>query len=107
MALSITDLKKGIEANPNTYYMYDELGTHYWIHLKDAASAIPYFEKAIKFECPFTTYHNLAFCYQKLGQWDKAVKTWETAARYTKDPVAPIKLKQAQAQLAKMQGDVH
>lgn len=100
----IAFLKKGIEANPDNFYMYDELGTHYWIHLHDASNAIPYLEKAIQFKCPFTTYHNLAFCYQKLGQWDKAVKTWETATRFTNDTQAQRHLKQAQEQLAKMQG---
>src|SRR5579871_6542159 len=39
---AIAVLKKGITANPDRYDMYDELGTHYWIHLHDAQSALPY-----------------------------------------------------------------
>lgn len=79
---AISVLKQGIAANPNTYYMYDELGAHYLIHLRDAKSALPYCEQAVKFKSPFTTWHNLAFCYEKTGQWTKAVAAWEKAAEF-------------------------
>jgi tetratricopeptide (TPR) repeat protein len=79
---AIAYLKAGITANPNTYYMYDELGTHYLINLRDPKSALPYCEQAVKFPAPFTTWHNLAFCYEKTGQWNKAVTAWEKAASF-------------------------
>src|SRR5579871_3202274 len=79
---AVAVLKRGIAANPNTYYMYDELGTHYLVNLKDPKDAQPYLEKAVQFPSPFTTWHNLAFCYEKTGQWEKAVKAWEKAATY-------------------------
>ena len=80
--------------------MYDELAAHYWFRLKDPVSAIPYYEKAIKFPCGWPTYHSLAFCYQKLGQWDKAVKTWREATKFGDDPRAQALLRQAEAHLA-------
>ena len=98
----IVTLKKGITANPDTYYMYDELGNFYRLHLKDYSSALPYFETATKFgDCPSLTWHALAQCYEKGGQWDKAVKAWATACRYPNDALAPVRLKRAQAELDK------
>ncbi len=96
---AIEQLKVGLARNPNTSYMYDELGTHYWLHLHDAEKAIPYLEKAIKFPCKWPTYHTLAFCYQKLGQWDNAVKTWRESTKFGDDPIAAMRLKQAEAHL--------
>lgn len=101
---AIEQLKLGIAANPNTSFMYDELGSHYWLHLKDPVSAIPYYEKAIQYKCNWPTYHNLAFCYQKLGKWDKAVAVWRQATKFGDDPRAQALLKQAQAHLASQPG---
>jgi tetratricopeptide (TPR) repeat protein len=98
---AIDQLKLGIANNPDSSFMYDELGTHYWIRLKDANNAVPYYEKAIQYKCGWTTYHNLAFCYQKLGRWESAVKTWKQATKFGDDIRAPILLKQAEAHLKK------
>jgi tetratricopeptide (TPR) repeat protein len=95
---AIAFLKQGIKANPNTYYMYDELGTYYWLHLKDAVSAIPYYEQAIKFKCPFFTLNLLAYCYEKTGAWDKAVATWRTATQFRDNPQAERHLAHAIAE---------
>ena len=95
---AITVLKQGIKANPDTYYMYDEMGTHYWIRLHDPVTALPYYEQAVKFKCPFLTWHNLAHCYTKTQQWDKAVHAWEQAMDYSDDKVAPVQLARARAE---------
>jgi len=97
---AIEQLKLGIAANPNISYMYDDAGTHYLLHLKDPAGALPYLEKAIQYPCGWTTYHNLAHCYERLGKWDKAVETWRLATKYGDDVRAPALLKQAEAHLA-------
>ena len=92
---AIEFLKQGIQANPKTYYLYDELGSHYWLHLKDPDTAIPYYEKAVAFKCPWATWHSLALCYEKTKQWDKAVTAWESAARFPDDNLAPLRLERA------------
>jgi len=100
----VATLKKGLVANPNTYYIYDELGQFYWLHFKDYKNAIPYLEKATKFECPLMTWHSLALCYEKSGQWDRAVQAWGTACRNPQDKIAFVHLKRAQAELEKQKG---
>ncbi len=98
-------LKQGIEANPDTYYMYDEMGNHYWLHLKDPTAALPYYEKAVTFKCPWATWHSLALCYEKTSQWDKAVSAWENAARFPDDKVAPGRLERARQERDKHKAD--
>lgn len=99
-AQAIATLKRGIKANPDDYYMYDELGQYYNLHHKDYKTALIYYEKAIKFKCPFVTYHGLAFCYDKTGQLEKAVDAWDKASRYPGDRVALVNLKRARERLA-------
>ena len=95
---AIAFLQQGIKANPNTYYMYDELGSHYLVRMRDAASATPLFEQAVKFTCPYTTWHSLAHCYERTQQWDKAVDAWESASKYLNDPLALPRLARAKAE---------
>ena len=102
-AEAIAFLKQGLDANPKTYYMYDELGTHYFTRLHDPKSAIPYYEKATAFKCPFVTLHALANCYEKTDQWAKSVAMWERATHFKDDKLAPVRLKRAQAELARRQ----
>ena len=78
-------LKQGLAANPDNFYMYDELGTHYYHRLKDYPNAVSYYEKAVKYDCPFFTWSGLAHSYEKVDQWDKAVQTWEQAAKFVTD----------------------
>ena len=101
---AIAFLKQGLKANPNDFYMYDELGQHY-LMLHDPKNALPYYEQAVKYKCPFATWHGLAHCYEQTNQWDKAVQAWQKAtATYPDDRLAPVRLKRAQAELAKHQG---
>ena len=103
---AIDMLKQGVKANPDTYYMYDEIGTHYWIRLRDAATALPYYEQAVKHpDCAASTWHNLAHCYRKTKQWDKAVYAWERAMNYPDDPVARVWLPRARAERDQHKGE--
>lgn len=98
-AEAVAFLKQGVAANPKVYNLYDELGAHYNLHLKDPASAIPYYEKAVKLNCPAETWHNLAHCYEKTNQWDKAINAWETAAKIPGqlNPTAIVNLQRVRA----------
>ena len=75
-------LNKGLAANRDNYYMYDELGSFYFLRVKDYPKAVTYYEQAIKFKCPFFTWTALSHCYEKTDQWEKAVKTWENASNF-------------------------
>jgi tetratricopeptide (TPR) repeat protein len=74
--------KQGIRANPNTFYMYDELGYYYFLRKKDYKQAIVYYEQAVRFpDCPAPTVNMLAHAYEKTNQLDKSLKTWQRAAK--------------------------
>ena len=100
---AIAFLKQGLNANPHSYYMYDELGAHYFLHLHDPKTAIPYYEKAVAFACPYATLHSLANCYEKTDQWAKSVEVWKRAAKFKDDRLAPVRLERAKAELARRQ----
>ncbi len=72
-------LKQGLAPNSDSYYMFDELGAHFYYHLKDYASALSYYEKAVQFASPYITWSGLAHCYEKMNLWEKAVTAWERA----------------------------
>lgn len=102
---AVATLKSGIKANPNSFYMYDELGNHYMLNLKDPTSALPYYEQAVRFSAPtFTTWQNLARCYEKSNQWDKAVEAWRKASAYPQALRAEYFLKKAIAERDKRNG---
>ena len=104
---AIAFLQQGLKANPNTFSMYDELGTHYSTLMKDYRTALPYLQKAVTFTCPYTTWHTLAHCYEHTNQWDKAVSAWQAAAKYPDDRLAPARLVRARAELAKTRATSH
>ncbi len=93
-------LKQGVSANPKTYYMYDELGMHYATRRREYANALPLYEQAVKYPCPFLTWNGLANCYEKTNQWDKAIAAWEKAASFPEDGVAKVRLARAKRHIA-------
>lgn len=101
---SIAILKQGIAVNPNDSYLYDELGKHYLINLKDHKNAIPYLEAATKLPCHWTTWNLLGTALEKANQWEKAVKVWEKASEFADNRVAPRRLRQAKDKLTAEQG---
>jgi pentatricopeptide repeat protein len=75
--------KQGVQANPNQYYMYDELGQYYLTRKKDYPTAVSYYEKAVKFaDVRPQTWNALARAYEKSGQMEKAYTAWQKAATY-------------------------
>jgi len=81
--------EKGIKANPNTYYMYDELAQYYFIRKKNHAKAAKYYEQAVKFkDAKPQSWNALALCYEKSGQLEKALATWEKAVTLKDNPAA-------------------
>ena len=68
--------------------------------MKDPRSALPYFEDAVKYTCPFSTWHGLAHCYEMTDQWEKAVQAWTAAAKYKDNAIGRIHLERARKHLA-------
>lgn len=105
---AITFLKQGLAANPQGYYMYDELGAFYYYRLKDYSNAITYYEQAIKYpDCQSFTWSGLAHSYEKANNWDKAVHAWEQATNFVTDrnnnDTMKRNLARAKAELARRQ----
>lgn len=99
-AVSIYEL--GVKANPDTFFMYDEMGMYYADRKKDWAKALPWYEKAGAFpDCPMATLHMLAHAYEHTGDQDKALKVWERAAAIPGDTVAIRQVERIKAARAK------
>lgn len=75
---AIAELKRGIEANPENYHLYFELGFHYFGHLKQPEQGLPWLEKAVQYP-PYPVYvkRNLAHAYRAAGRYSEALATWE------------------------------
>ncbi len=99
-ASGVTFLKQGLNANRSNFYMYDELGQFYWLHLHKPALALPYYEKAVTFPCPMLTWHGLAHCYELTGHLRKAEAAWAHASKIKGDLIAGVQLKRVRALLA-------
>lgn len=98
---AVTMLKQGAQKNPNSWYMWDALGSYYYAQARDPKDAIPYLQKAVALKPPsFGAINALANCYERTGQWEKAVKTWEQATYYPNDLLAIQRLRRARAKLA-------
>ena len=75
--------EQGIKANPNSYYMLDELGQYYSIRKKDWPHAVQYLEQAAqKPDSTEITLHMLAHAYEKNKQLDKALATWARVLKH-------------------------
>jgi pentatricopeptide repeat protein len=90
--------EKGLKANPNSFYMYDELGQYYFVRAKNYPKAATYYERAVKFkDVKPQTWNALARSYEKSGKLDKALKAWEKAATYPGNPAAQHNLKRVRS----------
>jgi tetratricopeptide (TPR) repeat protein len=75
--------EQGIKANPDSYYMLDELGQYYSIRKKDWPHAVKYLELAAqKPDSTEMTLHMLAHAYEKNKQLDKALATWARVLKH-------------------------
>lgn len=75
-------LKEGIRNNPDRYELYSELGFTYFFYLKDYPKAAIAFGRAL--QLPIANLNEtkklirmLAYCYEKSGEIEKAVKILE------------------------------
>ena len=70
-------LKEGLSYNPERYDLYFELGWTFYNKIKNYAEAVKYLELACKFPGPDYLDDVLAHAYEKNGQIDRAIETWE------------------------------
>jgi len=85
--------QEGLKANPTSYYMYDEIGYYYFLRKKDYPAAVKYLEQAAKMpDARALTLHSLAHAYEKTGNLEMCVKTWERAAKDPEDAAARTNL---------------
>ena len=75
--------EQGIKANPNSFYMLDELAHYYYNRKKDWPKAIYYYERAAsKPDCSELTLHMLAHAYEKNKQLDRALEAWKRVLKH-------------------------
>ena len=92
-AEAIAVYEAGLKANPNSFYMYDELGFYYYNRKKNYPAAIKYLERASQFpDSRMNTLHTLAHAYEKSGNLESCAKTWERAAKDPGDAAARTNL---------------
>lgn len=78
---------KGIAANPNTYELYYEKAFYFMTRKKDLKTALPLLEKAVaQKDCAKIVLHTLAHAYEKAGDLEKALATWNRAAEAADNP---------------------
>ena len=70
-------MKEGVSYNPERYDLYFELGWTLYHKVKNYPEAVKYLELACKFPRPDYVDDVLAHAYEKNGQIDRAIKTWE------------------------------
>lgn len=88
-AEAVAVYEEGIAANPNSFFMYDELGLYYANRKKDYQRALTYYEKAAEFkDAPIPTLHMLAHCYARTNQPEKELAIWRRAAKIPGNAVA-------------------
>jgi tetratricopeptide (TPR) repeat protein len=99
-AEGIAYLELGLSRNQDRYEMYAELGFRY-DHMNDYAKSAYYFEQASKHTgFPVMLWHMLAHAYEKSGQLEKALKTWEHSAELQPgDAVVKNNLERVRTQL--------
>jgi tetratricopeptide (TPR) repeat protein len=78
-------LKEGISYNPDRYDLYFELGWTYFQKVKNYAEAVKYLEIACKFPRPDYVDDVLAHAYEKNGQINRAIETWEEIGKRGRD----------------------
>lgn len=76
-ARAIQVYQRGIRLNPNRYDIYYDLGYAYF-NKRQYEQALPYLEKAVTFaNVPPFVWKTLAHCYERLGQLERSLHTWQ------------------------------
>jgi len=85
---SVDFCKKALDANPESYEANNQMGLVYYC-CDEIKKAIEYYEKAIKLKPigDYKVYSNLGYAYEKIAQYDKAVKIFnQLIAKFPKFP---------------------
>jgi len=87
---SVEYCKKAIEANPKSYEANNQMGLVFYCR-EEVKEAVKYYEQALnlKPDGDFKIYSNLGYAYEKIGQYDKAVKIFSQLV--SKFPKCPAK----------------
>lgn len=72
---------EGIQANPDRYELYFDLGFHLARQLNQPERGIPYLEKAASLPSPPLVRRSLAHAYFAAGRYSEAVAVWEQLGR--------------------------
>lgn len=74
---SVEFCKKALEVNPKSYEANNQMGLVYYC-CDEVKKAVDYYETALnlKPEGDYKIYSNLGYAYEKIGQYDKAVKVF-------------------------------
>lgn len=78
--LQIDDKKLQIRTKDSLFMIYHHLGVGYALK-EDYEKAIRYFQNAIKHKAKDNTLAYLAQCYEYIGETEKAISFWNTAAK--------------------------
>lgn len=84
---AIAECHKAIEVDPDFGNPYNDIGVYY-IELKRYKEAIPWLQKAKeakRYESPHYPRFNLGRVYERLGQWQEAMKEYEGALELVPD----------------------
>ena len=85
--------EQGLQSNLTSAFMFDELGHYYFQRKKDYSKALKYYKSASeKKDVNMLTLHMLAHTYEKLNQFDGAMKVWERCASNPTDGAAKTNL---------------
>ncbi len=66
---------EGLDANPDRYNLYFDLGFHLY-NIDRYRAALPYLQKAIEFPSPMYAPRAYAHCLERLGQLDESLQVW-------------------------------
>lgn len=74
---SVDYCKRALETNPHSYEANNQMGLVYYC-CDEIKEAVKYYETALKLkpEGDYKIYSNLGYAYEKIGQYDKAVKVF-------------------------------
>lgn len=84
---AIEECHQAIRADPNFGNPYNDIGA-YLIELGQLDEAIPWFEQAMhatRYESPAFPHMNLGRVYERKGQWEKAIESYQRAVTLSPD----------------------
>lgn len=85
---SVDFCKKALDTNPKSYEANNQMGLVYYC-CDEIKEAVKYYEAALKLkpEGDYKIYSNLGYAYEKIGQYDKAVKVFsQLVTKFSKYP---------------------